>query len=199
MPSAQIIFHATRADAVLLRDWLNAEPDVAWIVKVSESDRRYRWQARHSVDTLEVGTHSIWHPLSGPLNIPSGARGIPDATVADPFLGWEQTLDHDGATRPWFGGNLPGPYELRFVVAGREHPNSLARSGFFWLANHFRMTGKAAHPAATKWWNRLRRFIVSHSRAVPWPDDTSRSGKAYLLSDAQREIDAGRPRDINPS
>ena len=192
-----VIFYATHIDGQLLLDWINAEPDVAWIVKVKEADRQYTWRAQHQVETLAEQSYQLWHTGSGPLTIPSGSRNRPDAIIANPFSGWEQTLTVDGASTAWFGGNLPGPYSLRFVVSGREHPNSLARSDFSWLANRYSPVGKRAHPEAIRWWNRLKRFVGSQARAVGWPTESSRS-KAYVFPDAWRQIEAGRLRDVNP-
>jgi hypothetical protein len=42
---SNVIFYATRDDVRVIHDWINAESDVAWIVKVSETNHRYRWQA----------------------------------------------------------------------------------------------------------------------------------------------------------
>jgi hypothetical protein len=193
-----IMFYANHEDGALIRAWINSEPDVAWIVKVNEQNKSYTWRAQATIDVLAEQSYHLWHIAAGPLTIPSGIRGVADAIVVNPFGGWEQTLAHDGATTPWFGGNLPGPYDLRFRVAGREHANSLARSEFSWLADRYNVVGKPANPVATRWWNRLRRFVASNSMAVGWPDDTSRL-KAYVFPSAQTEVARGRLRDVNPS
>lgn len=192
-----VIFYATRDDVCVLRDWINADADVAWIVKVSEANHRYRWQAVLEVEQIEEKEYSIWHIPSGPLNVPSGKLGVPDSIVVDPFAGWSQTLDCEGHTRPWFGANLPGPFYLRFREDGREALGSLGRSEFAWAANRYRSIGKPAHPGALKWWNRLRRFLQAHSTRQPWVEGRV-TPVAYVFPQALLQINSGRRRDVNP-
>lgn len=192
-----IIFYATKDDVQVIRDWINAEPEVAWIVKVNGVNRRYRWRAVFELEQIEEGEYSIWHVPSGPLNVPSGKLGVPDRIVANPFAGWSQTLASEGCTLPWFGANLPGPYCFRFRENGKEAAGSLGRSEFAWAANRFHAIGKPAHPQAVKWWNRLRRFLQVHSTKRPWVEGWP-TPVAYVFPQALLEIDSGRPRDVNP-
>ena len=139
---SDIIFYATKDDARVIRDWINTEPEVAWIVKVSETNHRYRWRAVFELEQIEEKEYSIWHIPSGPLNVPSGKPGVPDGIVVNPFAGWGQTLASEGCTHPWFGANLPGPYYFRFRENGRETLGGLGRSEFTWAASRFRSVGK---------------------------------------------------------
>ena len=120
-----LLIHATSRDADLLRAWINASPNVAWIVKADQIGSTYTWRAMSQIDVFAEQEYAIWHTLAGPLNIPSGASDIPDTLVADPFQAWTQTLDHPNATAPWFGGNLPGPFTFQFRESGKEAPDSL--------------------------------------------------------------------------
>src|SRR3954471_13878718 len=104
---SSLMLYATITDVDLIREWINADRDVAWIVKVSEKNCVYRWKAALEIERLEQQDYAIWHRQSGPLNIPSGKRNVADDLVDDPFEGWFQTLPAAGATNPWFGGNLP--------------------------------------------------------------------------------------------
>jgi len=199
MPS--LMLYATSADAELIREWINADPDVAWIVKVAEQNHTYEWKAVLALERLEQQAYSLWHRESGPLNIPSGSREVPDEIVRDPFAGWRQTLPADGQTTPWFGGNLPGPYFFQFMEKGSEAPGSLGRSGFEWFADRYRSIGKPAHPSAKRWWSKLRRFLIKNSTQIPWLSATHQGPNplVYVFPQAMAEINAGRHRDINPS
>ena len=133
--------------------------------------------------------------------MPSGAIDIADTLVDDPFQGWVQKLDHAGATRPWFGDNLPGPYSFTFAEDGCEAPGSLARSGFSWLGDRYKSIGKPANPVARSWWRKLQRFVERSTTAVPWVASLSNRKvipMAYLFPDAAREVENGRRRDVNP-
>jgi hypothetical protein len=196
---AELILYATKKDGDAIRTWINTDADVAWIVKVDEIANTYRWRAVQALDVLEEQEYALWHLKSGPLNIPSGDPQVADAYVIDPFRGWTQKLDHAGATAPWFGANLPGPYTFRFAEAGREVPGSLARSGFFWLGDRFKSIGNPAHAEAKRWWRRLRRFLGKSAVRVPWPDQLGVSKRlAYVFPDALVQTTQGRARDVNP-
>jgi hypothetical protein len=196
---AEIIVYATAVDAELIREWINAEESVAWIVKAAQSGRTYTWKAVDRLDSIHSQEYRIWHKTADKLNIPSGRPGVLDADVSNPEVGWSQTLEDDKATAPWFGDNLPGPYIFRFNQHGKSAPNALGRSGFSWAADHFRPIGRPAHPAAKKWWLRLKRFIQDNSNAQGWPqgkpDGRTRS---HVFKDALAQIRSGRPIDANP-
>jgi hypothetical protein len=94
---------------------------VAWIVKVRQEGRLYRWQAVRRVDSLSPGEHCIWHLQAERLTVPSGNPWIKDAVVADPFSGWDQRLRTEAAQVPWFGALAPGPFWLHYRARGHEH------------------------------------------------------------------------------
>lgn len=197
---SNIMFYATRRDMDSLRDWINASDEVAWIVKRAEQDGQYDWVAKAEMDSLRQQAYSVWHVGSGPLNVPSGVVGVEDAVVLNPFQGWTQKLGYPGATRPWFGGNLPGPYSLTWAEDGCEMAGGLARSDLTWLADRYRSIGNPAHPAALLWWKKLQRFIQRSAVAVPWVDSLSNRKvipKVYLFPEAEEQIRLGRPRDVN--
>ena len=161
---SELIIYATSLDAESLKTWINEDPDVAWIVKTNEKSCTYTWRAQAQISTLAEQDYAIWHVRSGPLNIPSGSKDIADILVPDPFAGWQQVLDQSGATRPWFGANLPGPYNFRFRAAGKEAPTSLGRSGFSWALDRFKSVGKPAHPDAKRWWLKLKRHVATNAK-----------------------------------
>ncbi|MCA3020466.1 MAG: hypothetical protein ING66_12975 [Rhodocyclaceae bacterium] len=196
-----LIIYATRADGEFIRKWINAACEVAWIEKIRQEGCIYEWKATQEIGPLQQQQYALWHVESGPLNIPSGGIGAADTLVDDPFNGWIQKLDHAGATRPWFGGNLPGPYSFTFAEDGCEARGNLARSEFSWLGDRYKAIGKPAHPAARSWWRKLQRFVERSSTAVPWVDSLSNRKvipMAYVFPDAARQIANGRQRDVNP-
>ena len=119
---ANILAYITKRDAEIIRQWLNSEPCIAWIVKREQTDHEYTWQALDVLPEIQPQAYSLWHRQSGELNIPSGSVDVPDKIVADPYAGWTQRLDTLDATTPWFGRNLPGPYHFRFAEMGKEAP-----------------------------------------------------------------------------
>jgi hypothetical protein len=193
---AEIIVYATSADVDVIRDWINADPSVAWIVKTRESGMDYCWEARQTLDAIAEQDYAIWHLPSGPLSLSSGSSDSPDILVTDPLQGWAQTLDHTGATAPRFAANLPGPFHFRFKESGTEEPGSLGRSEFSWARDRYKPIGQPASPAAKKWWAKLKRFIEANSIATEWPSPSG-SVTAYLFPRAARAYSLGRLLDIN--
>jgi len=189
----------TRTDTDLLREWINSQSAVAWIIKAVQDGKMYTWRAVDRIDRIEEQTYSIWHKASGPLTIPSGRRDVPDGAIADPFQGWTQKLERETATSPWFGANLPGPYTFDFREKGGSAPNALARSGFQWAADRYRAIGLPAHPEAKRWWRRLQRFIADNATPISWPDKhTSSHRRAYAFNEAYSQIAQGPSVDDNP-
>jgi hypothetical protein len=194
---AEIIVYASFSDAEVLRRWLNAESNVAWIVKTSQQGSLFHWKAQYAIDSIAEGSYALWNTKTGALRIPSGVAGAQGAVIASPFDGWSQTLK-PSSDAPWFGG-LPGPVLFRWREAGREKTDSLGRSGFHWLANRYAGIGERAHPEALKWWSRLKRFVATHAEAARWPLNSGSSPRrAYLFPGAAAEIKGGRHADTNP-
>jgi len=195
----ETILYLTNQDSKLLREWLNREAGVAWIVKAGQSGREYRWRAVDAVDVLAAGHYCLWHKGAGPLNIPSVSPNVPDALVEDPYAGWSQYLDNENASMPWFGAGLPCSFWFRFKPDGRESHGAIGRSGVGWLGNRYRIIGKPAPGPATIWWQRLVRYLRSQSTGIPWPSPTTNTRvRAYAFPEAYAEIMRGRPRDVNP-
>ena len=158
----------------------------------------YAWKAVDQLESIEPKEFCIWHTGSGRLTVPSRRRGVPDKEIVDPYSGWTQRYE-EFLERPWFGGNLPGPYSFMFKEAGTEESGSLGLSGFNWIGDHFRAVGCPADPLAKKWWQRLKRFVRANATAIPWPyPDGHGRLRAYAFPDAHEQILAGRPLDVNP-
>lgn len=194
---SELIVYATWVDVEEIRRFVNEDPQVAWIVKADQNGCNYQWRACLELESIAEQDYAIWHMKAGPLNIPSGSPKKRDKVVADPFRGWNQTLDSELHSAPWFGGNLPGPYGFRFCEAGKERAGALGRSGFNWLLDRYKSIGKPAHPEAKRWWQRLRRFLAGTATATPWPNSSGRIN-AYVFPDALEQGKRGRHRDVNP-
>lgn len=195
---AEIILYLTKADAKTIVDWINAEPEIAWIVKEFQNGKTYRWRAVKELHAVEPKEYRLWKIGSGQLRIPSGDPEIKDAIVRDPFSGWEQTLESETADVPWFGAPAPETFGFTFLEQGIESEGSIGRSGFTWIGNYFRIVGYEAPDDCIKWWNRLRRFIKKNSTGIPWAEKLG-SGKvgAYAFPEAYSQLLEGRPKDIN--
>jgi hypothetical protein len=180
---SSIILYASSEDGELIREWINADDHIAWIVKAEQHGCEYRWQAVKKLNALAAQEYALWHVESGPLNIPSGTLGQPDIAVLDPFS----------------GGNLPGPFHFSFNPVGRERPESIGRSEFSWLRNRYKPIGKPAPPVCLKWWARLGRFIKSNATEVPWPYPHGLDKLvAYAFPEAIERMRVGIHADANP-
>jgi hypothetical protein len=193
------IIYVTKVDAEMIRNWINSDDRIAWIVKGSQFGHEYHWKAVREVEAISEQTYALWHIESGALNIPSGSKDRADAIVLDPFAGWVQTLESESSTRPWFGQNLPGPFSFSFKATGTESPGSIGRSEFSWLGNRYQSIGKPAPAASIKWWSKLGRYIRSSATEIPWPYPQGiGNSKAYAFPDAFAHISRGVPVDVNP-
>jgi hypothetical protein len=197
-PLAEIIFYATRNDIGKLVEWLNSESCIAWIVKESQAGNEYRWRAVQAISSIEPTSYALWHVGSRSLIIPSGAADIADATIINPFAGWTQILDGPSQSTPWFGGLLPGPYELTFKPSGKETDNSIGRSGFAWNGNYFRSIGKGADAQSERWWHRLKRVMRKEAIGISWPANSDGKTGAYAFPEAYVLYRNGVHLDVNP-
>jgi len=195
---AEILIYMVEDDVPILVDWLNGEENVAWVLKVAQVGCLYRWQAFHTIASVAPGEYCLWHTQFQRLTIPSGSPRVMDTAILDPFLGWNQWLDHDRAQTPWFGALHPGPFHFCYNPKGHEAPNSIGRSGFSWLADYFRPIGHGADLDSKKWWQRLRRFVKKETVRVSWPPDIDSRLRAYVFPRANEMHMLGTPLDVNP-
>lgn len=194
----ELIIYATKKDSDAIRLWLNAEPDISWIVKIGENNGQYDWKAVSEIDLLEETTYGLWPNKSGLFNVPNADTGL-SAAVLDPHKGWQQNLRIAGATQPWFGAE-PTAFSFDFRETGRRDPSHLGRSGFSWLGNRLGCVGRPAHPAASQAWRRLRNFVEKSTFHRPWiaPSLGKRIPTAFVFPDAYEQIEKGREREVNP-
>jgi len=154
----------------LVLAWLNADPDIAFLVP----DGPGRWRASRQVPELPDGTHALWHVPGGPLPVIEADGQWLGRTVADPFRGWTELRRGGDPTIPWLGdpaciihmGLWPGGAPL--TKPRVEDPaDQIGTSSFSWIGNQWAATRGPASPATSKWWQRLRRWIQREGVALP--------------------------------
>jgi hypothetical protein len=119
---AWLPFFVDEQDTVLLRDRLNADPEIAFLVSAGlvhpeRSDvgtavsggYRQRWKAESKVDTLADGRHVLWHVPGGPLPLrPDTSQGVTlgalrnQRAIPDPWSGWVEEQAGANSTGPSF-------------------------------------------------------------------------------------------------
>ncbi len=193
------MFYATSVDVEQVRLWINAEEDVSWIVKQSQTGTRYSWKLVDELDSIkDQHEYTLWHRKAGSIQVPSpGLTGTPPV-VLNPRKGWTQTLEHNNAQSPWLGKGRKHEINLRFTETSPSDPNLIGRSEFYWDGNRFRVLGAAAHPDVARWWSRLKRFIQRSSIQVPWPEENPKTRlAAYVFPDAWAQCRNGKRRNPN--
>lgn len=87
MAWAEIILYLTAGDAEQIREWINADTSIAWIVAASRSRTTYLWKAVDMIDQIRPQKYSLWLKCGDRLTIPSGTSVIVDAEVNGPIQG----------------------------------------------------------------------------------------------------------------
>ena len=151
-------------DLAVLLDWLNAEPDIAFVL----ADGPRRWKAVATVNRLKDGRHALWHVAGAPLPLlrESGRAGV----IADPWSGWEEQRTGFDPTTPYFG---PGHTSIFWLnLHARHRPSSakesrntgvpllgvkdlLSLTSVEWIGNHYRK----APPQSHRWWRHLKTWV----------------------------------------
>jgi hypothetical protein len=183
-------FYAAPDDVSLLQERLNADSEIAFIVR----DGPGRWKASWRVDDLR-GKTMLWHVPAGPLPLlhPEG----PDTVIEDPFAGWNEERPGMDRSVPYFGYGWPACILLRLWIPGwqRLPPDFLHISSFTW---HGRAAGLSP-PPTRRWWQRLRGWVGRHATRV------TRCGPLHgahadiwAFPAALRALEAGMEREDNP-
>ncbi len=192
MPSVSL--YLDRAVAPILLEWLNGQPDLAFIRR-SDDDRP---RAVKRIVSLREGRHLLWHRPSGPVPLLVSPNSHEVAMAL--WLAAEV-----GATVPEHMGideNHPGVITLQ-VQYLREGPEGevLGLSTFAWVGDRYAPIGWAAHPATLRFWKRLHAFVKRHATRVPRSGPVSRARpglSAYAFPAAFAQILEGRARAANP-
>jgi hypothetical protein len=157
MPELKI--YATEMDFDTIQEWLNNEPQIAYIV----SNGHKRWIAKAKLEAWQGRIVPLWHIPSGPLPLrPAGNEAY--GWITDPWSGWTERLTGADPTEPYFGAGHPGIFRLHVCPCWQ---GKIGVSGFEWIGNRYRMLGHGAHPSTEKWWQRLRRWVKKVAVRVP--------------------------------
>ena len=162
-----IPIYVNEQDARVLIEWLNQDPEIAFVVP----DGPQRWKAVPSIQNVPDGDTCMWHVPSGPLPLLTGPRhNDPLEQVVSPWEAWREKRPGADTSKPYFGAGHPGVMCLNVRCLSRsitEKPGAIGMSVIQWIGNHYKMIGNAAKPETEKFWKRLRRFIASNSTRIP--------------------------------
>jgi len=167
---AWLPFYAADNDFVLLRDFLNDESEVAFVV--SERPRLWlakRWRAVPTVDGLAPGRYCLWHVPSGPLPLMQRRKAQP-GVITDPFAGWREKRRGADPSSPYFGPGHPGVIWLDVrpdEVGPHSGVRAIGLSRFGWIGNHYKSLGSVPAAETERWWKRLGTWVRRHSTQVP--------------------------------
>jgi hypothetical protein len=192
-------FYASSDDVLALRDWLNADSSVAFIIR--EENKRLRAVPR--VLGLPDGHHILWEVNSGPLPYYQrlrkwyGERAVV-STVPDPWSGWEET--HVGANGvPWFGVGYPGTMSLILRSQSRKTAGAIGVSYFNWDGNAGWSQGRRAAESTTEWWGKLRKWFNRVGIKIPREGAIDGPNRELIaMPGALAEFRRGVGRDNNP-
>jgi hypothetical protein len=181
--------YAVEEDMRWLFDTLSMEPEVAFLVSVSDK----RWTAvkrKAFAGDCRIG---LWHVPSGPLPL-LRERGQPEGQIDDAFAGWTEERTGAEPTTPYFGAGHFGVFWLNVRTAGRKK-GAIGLSSFEWIGNRY-----ASAPESTeRFWKKLARIIKKQAIRVPregtWDGPHP---EIWALPEALKHFVIGRERDANP-
>jgi len=191
MAAGWLPLYMVREDVRLLQARLNADPEIAFILREGTD----RWRAVRQVDDLR-GKTMLWHIPGGqlPLLHTQGA----DIFVEDPFGGWREERPGLDTSIPYFGPSCAVTFLLRVWVPGwQELPENLIDiSDLSWPA----LRATRSSPELThRWWNQLRKWVSQHAQRVTrqGPLNGPRAD-IWAFPSALRALQAGAERADNP-
>ena len=186
--------YAAAEDFELVRAWLNAESDIAFVV----NDGFHRWKAVAHVPSLPQPRACLWHVPSGSLPLLGPKIDDPVQSVLDPWKGWAERRSGANSSVPYFGAGHPGVIWLNVRVPGRS-ASSIGLSSFEWIGNWYRIIGKPASETTSRWWQRLRRWVKKSAVRIPRSGAlVGRDAEIWALPSAYDLFAKGTPRDANP-
>ena len=183
--------YAYRDDFDLIREWLNSEDSIAYLV----SSGPKQWIAKGKLDAFESTRIGLWHIPSGQLPLLAEDSSGEDGAVADPWSGWTERRTGANPAAPYFGAGHPGVVWFN----ARDGQDVIELSSFEWIGNHYRILGNAAHLDTEKWWRRLGRRMKRDAVRVPrtGPLDGEKP-EIWALPAALKALGEGITRNRNP-
>lgn len=185
-------FYAHQEDATLLHQYLNDDPEIAFLMQEGPG----RWRALWRVED-PFGKTMLWHVPGGPLPLLGRGPEEPDTLIEDPFAGWQELREGFDYSVPYFF-DCPATLELTLVTPGwRGVPlNFMPMSDMSWYG---KLSLRRPPESTKRWWLRLKRWM--RERAVR----VSRSGPLegprrdiWAMPAALCALRSGMERDFNP-
>jgi hypothetical protein len=163
MAAGWLALYAMDSDVALLRERLNADPEIAFIVPVGPG----RWQAvRQSEDP--AGKTVLWHVPGGALPLMGAEEG---SFIEDPWSGWRELESGLDRSLPYFGPAWPSVLLLELYPPGWR---GLLRVDCIPLSGLSMPGVRGTRPVASstrQWWRRfgdwVRRRAVRITRSGP--------------------------------
>jgi hypothetical protein len=186
-------FYAHAADAALLHQRLNEDPEIAFLLPAGPGC----WRAVWRVDD-PLGRTKLWHVPGGPLPLLGRNAREADTFIEDPFAGWQERREGHDPSVPYFGPSWPCTLELKLVTPGwRGLPADLMpMSGLGWFG---RLSRKPSPPETRKWWRRFQEWMRRHAVRVTRMGALEAPGAdIWALPEALRALRAGMERDEHP-
>jgi hypothetical protein len=159
MPS--ILVYALDPDLTVLLDYLNTDPEIAFLVAAGSG----RWRATSRLSQLPAAPQALWHTPSGPLPLLGRSPAEPDIPIPDPYAGWSERLPAATRDRPFFGSH-PGLIWL-YISLPPAADAPVPMSALGWIGNRYRASGHGATAATTRYWRRLKTWIRDRTHLVP--------------------------------
>lgn len=195
----ETIFYSTDEDIDVIREWVNDQPNLMWIVctHISQDSLKFKFEDR--VSSLSEGVHTIWikgEPLTVLVEWIDNKFISKQVSENDHWeiKGFPLSKVYEFQVEPQIKLFCTEVIRLKFHVLGCEHEGSLARSGLNWFGNHYKLIGHPASETANKTWSRLKRFIRKQTVMEHW----SGSVNCFYFPDAFEQKESGRHIDINP-
>jgi hypothetical protein len=179
-------------DAVTLRDRLNEDPEIAFLMPEGPG----RWRAVWQVEEL-LGKTLVWHAPGGPLPLlhPEGGESL----IPDPFAGWQELRPGLDPSVPYLGLGWPSTLLLELYTRGwRDLPRRevIPLSGITWYGAR---PYAQPSPSTRQWWKRFRRWFPSKAVRITRSGLTEGSPRdVWAMPAALRAIQGGMNRDPYP-
>lgn len=186
-------FYAAQADAELLHQRLNADPEIAFLLQEGPGRWRAVWQLEDP-----LGKTMLWHVPGGPLPLLGRGGEEPDTLIEDPFAGWQERREGHDYSVPYFGPSCPFVLELKLITPGwRGLPaDIMPMSGLSWFGSPGR---SPVPPATARWWRNFRGWMRRNAvRVTRWGPLVAPHADIWAMPAALRALEAGMERDAHP-